>query len=122
MLSYPDIAKKNKDILSDISFSSEKTNIFKLQLLDKIDPQNREIMTKKNKDLINEISENCNVKMILKKKNKNEIEEILKDLIKSLKEIIRQKKIESFESKLINNLDESSFNEFIKLKTQINRD
>ena len=27
-------------------------------------------MTKKNKDLINEISENCNVKMILKKKNK----------------------------------------------------
>ena len=51
MLSYPDIAKKNKDILSDISFSSEKTNIFKLQLLDKIDPQNREIMTKKNKIL-----------------------------------------------------------------------
>ena len=75
-----------------------------------------------NKDLIKEISDNCNVKMILVKKNKNDVEEIFKDLIKSIKEIEHQKKIESSENKLINNMDESSFNELIKLKTQLNRD
>ena len=32
------------------------------------------------------------------------------------------KKIESLEKKLINNLDESSYSELIKLKSQLNRD
>ena len=32
------------------------------------------------------------------------------------------KKIESLEKKLINNLDENSYSELIKLKSQLNRD
>ena len=69
-------------------------------------------MTKKTKILSMEISENCNVKMILKK-NKNEIEEILKRSYKITKNY-SSKKNKVFRNKLINNLDESSFNEFIK--------
>ena len=33
-----------------------------------------------------------------------------------------EKKIESLEKKLINNLDENSYSELIKLKSQLNRD
>ena len=126
MLNYPDIIKKNYELISGIHFSSEKTRNLKTKIIENIDTDIKSNDEKNfiniNKDLIEEISDNCNVKMILVKKNKNDVEEIFKDLIKSIKEIEHQKKIESYENKLINNMDESSFNELIKLKTQLNRD
>ena len=126
MLNYPDIIKKNYELISGIHFSSEKTRNLKTKIIENIDIDIKSNDEKNfiniNKDLIKEISDNCNVKMILVKKNKNDVEEIFKDLIKSIKEIEHQKKIESSENKLINNMDESSFNELIKLKTQLNRD
>ena len=42
------------------------------------------------------------------------------DLRRELKELNNLKKIESLEKKLINNLDENSYSELIKLKSQIN--
>tara|TARA_A100001011_G_C14306661_1_gene843495 strand:- start:1363 stop:3153 length:1791 start_codon:yes stop_codon:yes gene_type:complete len=126
MLNYPDIVKKNYELISGIHFSSEKTRNLKKKIMENIDTDTNSNDGKNfiniNKNLIEEISDNCNVKMILVKKNKNDVEEIFKDLIKSIREIEHQKKIESFENKLINNMDESSFNELIKLKTQLNRD
>ena len=56
-------------------------------------------------------------------KNKNKIN--IKELIKKYNfkyEIKKVEKIESFESELINNFDENSYSELIKLKSQLNRD
>ena len=47
--------------------------------------------------------------------------DLLNELIFDFKEQINLKKIESLEKKLINNLDENSFSELIKLKSQINK-
>ena len=43
-------------------------------------------------------------------------------MISEHKEQNNLKKIESLEKKLIKNMDESSYSEFIKLKNQINRE
>ena len=47
---------------------------------------------------------------------------MLDELITDFKEQSNLKKIESLEKKLINNLDENSYSELIKLKSQLNRD
>ena len=47
---------------------------------------------------------------------------MLDELIIDFKEQDNLKKIESLEKKLINNLDESSYSELIRLKNQINRE
>ena len=55
-------------------------------------------------------------------KNEQDISNLLDDLIKDHIEQDNLKKIESLEQKLINNLDENSYSELIKLKSQLNRD
>ena len=60
--------------------------------------------------------------MITKNKSEQEILELLGELILDHKEQSNLKKIESLEKKLINNLDENSFSELIKLKSQLNRE
>ena len=59
---------------------------------------------------------------IVKNKNDEEVSNLLDDLIKDHKEQSNLRKIESLEQKLINNLDESSYTELIKLKNQLNRE
>ena len=80
------------------------------------------MINKEYESLVHEINENSNIQLIIKDKNENDIPELLNDLIIDLKEQSNLKKIESLEKKLINNLDENSFSELIKLKSQINRD
>jgi len=46
----------------------------------------------------------------------------MNDFINEYKEQSYLKRIESLEKKLINNLDENSYSELIKLKSQLNRD
>ena len=46
----------------------------------------------------------------------------LDELIEDHKEQSNLRKIESLEQKLINNLDENSYSELIKLKSQLNRE
>ena len=70
----------------------------------------------------NEINENTNIQMITKNKSDEEIVLLLDDLISEFKEQNNLRKIESLEKKLINNLDENSFSELVKLKSQINGD
>ena len=50
-----------------------------------------------------------------------DIRNILDELIKDHKEQSNLRKIESLEKELINNLDENSYTELIKLKSQLNR-
>ena len=60
--------------------------------------------------------------MIVKNKEDMNILDLLDELIQDHKEQSNLKKIESLEQKLINNLDENSYSELIKLKSQLNRE
>ena len=57
-----------------------------------------------------------------KAKNQESILELLNELLVEMKELSDLKKIESLEKDLINNLDENSYSELIKLKNQLNRE
>ena len=72
--------------------------------------------------IISEINENSNIQIITKNKTDQEILDLLHELMQDHKDQSNLKKIESLEQKLINNLDENSYSELIKLKSQINRD
>ena len=74
------------------------------------------------KKLIEEIQENSSIQIIIKAKSNEAILELLNDLLIELEELNNLRKIESLEKELINNLDENSYSELIKLKSQINRE
>ena len=91
-----------------------------------IEWNDKDLINKKINDSFNktirEINENSNIQIIIKNKNDDEILNLLDELIKDHKEQSNLRKIESLEQKLINNLDESSYSELIKLKSQLNRE
>ena len=60
--------------------------------------------------------------IIIKNKTDQDVLILLEELIEEHKEQINLRRIESLEQKLINNLDENSYSELIKLKSQLNRD
>ena len=64
----------------------------------------------------------CLKEMREKNKSEEEILSLLDELIQDHKEQTNLRKIESLEEKLINNLDESSYSELIKLKSELNRE
>ena len=66
--------------------------------------------------------ENSNLRLIVNKKNYDQIKELFEDFTNDLVESQNKKKIESLEKKLINNMEEKAFTELLKLKSQINRD
>ena len=71
---------------------------------------------------LKEINENSNIQIIIKNKSEDQVSNLLDELIQDHKDQGNLKKIESLEQKLINNLDENSYSELIKLKSQLNRD
>ena len=86
-------------------------------------PKTKKENTKQvSKEVIEEIKENSNIQIITKDKNDQEIFDLLNELILDFKEQNNLKKIESLEKELINNLDENSYAELIKLKSQRNRE
>ena len=74
------------------------------------------------KKIIEEINENSNIQIIIKHKNNEGVSNFLEELIQDHKDQNNLRKIESLEQKLINNLDENSYSELIKLKSQLNRE
>ena len=104
---------------------SEKNESLKNEVLTLISEQidKKTIQQKINtkyKMLIEEIKENSNIQIITQDKTDEGIFHMLDELIVDFKEQDNLKKIESLEKKLINNLDESSYSELIRLKSQIN--
>ena len=79
-------------------------------------------INKRYDKIIEEINENSNVQMITKNKTDEDVTGLLSELIEDHKEQTNLRKIESLEQKLINNLDENSYSELIKLKSQLNRE
>ncbi len=120
------ISEKLKD-LSKIEFVNEKNESLKNALISLISEgtNKKELFPKINssyKKLIEEINKNSNIQIIVQNKTHQEIIDLLDELLKDHKDQDSLKKIESLEKKLINNLDENSYSELIKLKTQLNRD
>jgi len=127
MLNYLNIALQKIEDISEIKFLSEKNESLKKLIIalllegnDKSKIQSK-ISSDYNK-LIKEINENSSIQIITKAKNDDAILELLNELLTELKKLNDLKKIESLEKELINNLDENSFSELIKLKSQLNRD
>ena len=127
MLNYLDIAHQKIEELSEITFLSEKNEELKKLIIASLidDNEKKIIQSKVNTDykaLVNEIQDNSSIKIILKAKNNESVLELLDELLTELKELNNLKKIESLEKELINNLDENSYSELIKLKSQLNRE
>ena len=127
ILNYFEIAAKKNEDLSKIKFLAEKNESLKNMILTSIsEGSDKDVVNSKiNKmynQIINEINENSNVQVIIKNKNEQDISNLLDELIRDHLEQDNLKKIESLEQKLINNLDENSYSELIKLKSQLNRD
>ncbi len=127
MLNYLDIALQKVEDISEIKFLSEKNESLKkliiALLLEGNDKDTIQLTISSDyKKLIEEIHENSSIQIITKAKNDEAILELLNELIAELKELTNLKKIESLEKELINNLDESSYSELIKLKSQLNRE
>ncbi len=127
LLNYHDLASERLEELSEAKFLSEKNENFKSTIISSIIGGSIKTLLEFNtaekfKNLMDEINENSNIQLITKGKNDQEIIDLIDDLILDLKEQNNLKKIESLEKKLINNLDENSYSELIKLKSQLNRD
>ena len=127
ILNYLDIASKKMEDLSEIAFLSEKNESLKKLIIENlIEGNNKEEINKKINNnyekIIEEITENSNIQIIIKNKSQEEVKILLDELLKDHNEQSNLRKIESLEQKLINNLDENSYSELIKLKSQINGD
>ena len=119
------IKNKLEDLL-EINFTNEQNQKLKQDIInfaktsDFLDKNKSEI-GEKYKVLINDIDKDVNLKNILSKKDDSEREETLVDLMIEIKEMNQLKQIEFLENKVAKNLDESSYSELIKLKSQLNR-
>jgi len=127
LLNYSDSAKDKIDDLSKINFSNEQNEELKIEIIDHLKINDNFTHKKIKIDqkynvLVSEIEKNTNFKNILLKKEDDERQEILYDLIEELKKMNQLKEIEFLENKVAKNLDESSYFELIKLKSQINRE
>jgi DNA primase len=127
LLNYLSSAENKLDDLLKFDFASEQNNELKKEITNQLKIndtfiENKLKIDKKYNSLVSEIEKNTNLKNILLKKNEEEREEILSDLIEELKKMNRLKQIELLENKVAKNLDESSYSELIKLKSQLNRD
>ena len=127
ILNYFEIASKKLEELSEIEFLADKSESLKNILISSmtegtINDDTSKKIDREYKNFLEEISENSNIEMMTKNKTDQEILDLLIELILDFKEQGNLKKIESLEKELINNLDENSFSELIKLKSQLNRE
>ena len=127
ILNYFNISSKRIDELSQIEFVSEKNESLKKTIISAYNSKNDEPTVRAKieqdyKNLITEIRENSNIQLIVKGKEEDEILNLLDEFINDFKEQNNLRKIESLEKKLLNNLDENSYSELIRLKSQLNSD
>ena len=127
ILNYLEISSKKLEQLNEIRFVSEKNEILKNLIINLIsqsdeDPETKVKINQEYDNIIKEIEENSNIQLITKNKTEQEILDLLGELMQDHKDQNNLKKIESLEQKLIKNLDENSYSELLKLKTQLNRE
>ena len=126
LLNHLSSVKNKLENLLEINFTNEQNQNLKQDIInfaktnDSLDKNKSEI-GEKYKALINDIDKDVNLKNILSKKDDSEREETLDDLMTEVKEMNQLKQIEFLENKVAKNLDEGSYSELIKLKSQLNR-
>ncbi len=127
MLNYPNITWLTRETMSEIKFTSETNESLKNFIISIITKEitKEELISKSlssNKELITDINENSSIQLITYAKKDDSILSLFNEILFELKDLKEQMKIESLEKKLINNLDENSFSELVKLKNQLNRE
>ena len=127
LINHLNFSQNKLEILGQVEFSNEINNELKKELLEyaqksKNSDHDQIKLDQKYDTLISDIEKNTNLKNILNKKNEQEIEEILDELIQELREMNHLKQIEFLEKKVAKNLDETSYSELIKLKNELNRE
>tara|TARA_A100001011_G_scaffold388598_1_gene468556 strand:- start:5072 stop:6853 length:1782 start_codon:yes stop_codon:yes gene_type:complete len=127
MIFHCGAVKNDIDRISKIIFTNPDNENLKNILIDliRINKNEKELENealKVNSNLVKNIIENSNLKLIVNNKNYDQIKEIFEDFTSDLLESQSKKKIESLEKKLINNMEEKAYTELIKLKSQINRE
>ena len=127
IFNYPKIALQKAEELSLVEFLSQSNENLKndiIKFLKKGEDINifKTKILAEHKKLIDEIQETSSIKIILANKNDESVSELLDELLIEQREFKNQKRIESLEKDLVNNLDENSYSELIKLKSQINRE
>ena len=122
-----DVFRKNIELFSEITFTSNKMNEFKQKLIDYLLSEEYferkklklEDFDEKFNNTINLINNTAPVKIIYKNKNEEEIVSMFNEIIKEIKKIELRKKIESLEDKVSLNLDESLYSELLSLRNQL---
>ena len=127
ILNYLEIAAKKLEELSKIVFLAEKNESLKNVIIASLsEGSDKEAISLKinagHDKIIDEIKENSNIQIITKNKTEEDIIALIEELIQDHKEQSNLRRIESLEQKLINNLDENSYSELIRLKSQLNRE
>jgi len=126
LLNYLSSIKHKLEELLEIDFTNEENKNLKQEIINfaKVNnllDKNKSEFRHKYKALINDIEKDVNLKNILSRKDDTELEEALNDFMLELKEMNHLKQIEFLENKVAKNLDEGSYSELIKLKSQLNR-
>ena len=124
-----DIFRKNIELISEITFSSNLINEFKKKLIDYLlsekffDKKKLEIsdFDQKFRNIISLININAPVKIIHNNKSDDEIISIFTEIMGEIKKIELRKKIESLENKVSSNLDENLYTELLSLRNQLKR-
>ena len=123
MLNYPDVVKKHVETIEETNLSEEnnflKNEIIKLLLSNK---ENNSTFYEVHKISLKKINENCVIKNIAQNKKPEIITEMIFDLIGDIKQIQKKEKLDKSETELMENFNENSYNEFLKLKNQLNSD
>ena len=126
LLNYSELSKKYQEKISKIVFLNKENNGLKNEIIEcfknNLFDQGKPKVSDKFNNLIEHIEKNTNLKNILQKKQDDEREEDLEEIIQELLEMNHLKQIQYLEEKAAKNLDESSYSELMKLKSQLNRD
>tara|TARA_B100000282_G_C31273146_1_gene283112 strand:- start:88 stop:471 length:384 start_codon:yes stop_codon:yes gene_type:complete len=127
MIFYGGAITKIIDRLAKITFNDTENESLKKTLIDTIksgksDKEIENAAIEVNSSLVKNVLENSNLRIIIFKKNYEQIKELFEDLTNDLIEMHNKKKIESLEKKLINNMEEKAYTELLKLKSQLNRE
>ncbi len=122
LLKKNNLMQNKLESIANLKFENELNNKIKNDILQQMTSDTFEIKSFENKfqNEIKDIFSFANVRLILPKKNDQEVLIIFEELISDYNNSINSKKIESFEKKLLEKFDENSYSELIKLKKQLN--
>ena len=123
MKNYPEVVKRHIEILEEINLSEEnntlKNEIINLLLNNKVEDSDFDEI---HKISLKKINDNCVIKNIAQNKKPEIVTEMIFDLIGEIKKIQKLEKLKKRETELMENFNENSYNEFLKLKNQLNSD